>query len=408
MSKPTNYIGYHVGDIDDKYVASPEHPDWESIWNNSNKLEMIKGEEPITYQAYVYEHIYNYETNNMQTTILEYGSKDDMYNLERDLHNKYNVDISDKYFNLKKSGGAYKTIKVDDLEELKGRILKGEFTKNKKEKIENLYDELIPKRLQNRTSEDDKFVRDIRDDIRFEESTDYCEPIRVKVNKDGTRTMFDGNTTLMGAYGARKKVKDGSIKVDELPYDVAKLFIDDEFNELGVLLNKKPKVRKRPASKEDVASVIWKRFMTNHTPIKDKKNREYIDKTGHRTTDVYAIVNSWFQKGGQVGTYINYQLEHNKKILQDVVKKASNTVTKVFSFSSAKFRDEDINKWLGENTNYGNKKPEKKKLLIVIYHPNSVAETKWDNEMAQKKKEIRYLARLTGVDFIGFKYMDPQ
>ena len=408
MIKPTNYIGYHVGDVDDEYDGSAEHPNWEDIYNNSNKLECILGNEPISYQAFVYEYIYDYVTNNMQRTILEYGTKEDMLNLERDLHNKFDVAKSEKYFNLVKSGGAYKTIKVDDLEELKKRIKKGEFTKNKKEKIEDLYNELIPKRLQNRTSEDASFVRDIRDDIKFEESTDYCEPIRVKVNIDGSRKMFDGNTTIMAAYTARKKVKDGSIRVDEIPYEIAKLYTDDEFNELGVLLNKKPKVRKRHASKEDVASVIWKRFMNNQTPIKDKKNKEYIVKAGHRTTDIYKIVNSWFQKGGQIGTYINYQLEHYKKKLEKVVTKATNSETKVFSFSSAKFRDEDVNKWLGENTNYGKKKPTKNKLLIVMYHPNSVAETKWDDAMAQKKKEIKYLARLTGVDFIGFKYMDTQ
>tara|TARA_R100000951_G_C2625417_1_gene175849 strand:+ start:106 stop:1332 length:1227 start_codon:yes stop_codon:yes gene_type:complete len=406
MIKPTNYIGFHVGDIDDEYIASSEHPEWEDIYNNSNKLDCIVGDEPISYQAFAYEYEYDYETNNMQRTIIEYGTKEDMYNLERDLHNKYDVGVSDKYFNLVKSGGAYKTIQVDYLEELRERILKGEFTTDLKESIEDLYNELIPKRLQNRTSEDVKFVRDIAKDIKGEESTEYCEPIRVKINKDGTRTMFDGNTTLMGAYSARKQVKDGSIQVDEVPYEISKQFTDDEFDELGVLMNKRPKVRKRPATKEDVAARIWKRFMNDHTPIKDKKNKEYIQKTGHRTTDVYAIVNSWFQKGGHVGTYINYQLEHNKKKLDSVVKKATNVNTKVFKMTSAKFRDEDVNQWLGENTNFGNRKPEKNKLLIVIHHPNSVAETKWDDAMAQKKKEIKYLARLTGVDFIGFKYMD--
>ena len=56
-----------------------------------------------------------------------------MWNLERDLHIKYNVDVEDKYFNLDVSKGAYKTIKIESLEDAKTRILNGEFTKDKKE-----------------------------------------------------------------------------------------------------------------------------------------------------------------------------------------------------------------------------------------------------------------------------------
>ena len=80
----------------------------------------------------------------------------------------------------------------------------------------------------------------------------------------------------------------------------------------------------------------------------------------------------------------------------------------VLSCSSGRFRDEDVNKWLGDNTNYGSRKPKKKKLVIVIYHPNSVTENKWDNVVHQKKKEIKYLAILAGVEFVGFRYMDTE
>lgn len=406
MIRPTNYIGYHVGDINDKYIASAEHSDWQDIYNNSNKLPDIIGNEPTQYQAFVYEYEYDYETNNMQRTILEYGTKEDMWNLERDLHYKNDIGINKKYFNLKKSGGAYKTIKVDDLEELRKRILKGEFTNAKEESIEDLYNELIPKRLQNRTSEDVKAVRDITKDIKDEESTEYCEPIRVKINKDGTRTMFDGNTTLMAAYAAKDNLSNPSLFVDAVPYEISQHYSNDEFDELGVLMNRRPKVRKRPATKDDVALRIWKRFMNNQTPIKDKENKRYIESAGHRPTDIYAIVNSWFQKGGPVGTYINYGLQHNIPKLEKVIKAYTNSHTHVLSFTSAKFRDEDLNGWLSKNTNFGGKKPVKNKLVIVIHHPNSVAETKWDNQMAAKKKEVKYISQMAGVEFIGFRYMD--
>ena len=60
----------------------------------------------------------------MVTKILAYGTKEDMWNLERDLHKKYDVAKNPKYFNLSKSGGAYKTIRGNDLEDLKSKIQK--------------------------------------------------------------------------------------------------------------------------------------------------------------------------------------------------------------------------------------------------------------------------------------------
>lgn len=406
MIRPTNYIGYHVGDIDDEYIASSEHTDWAGIYKNSNKLPDIVGNEPTQYQAFVYEYEYDYETNNIQRTIIEYGTKEDMWNLERDLHYKNDVDINEKYFNLKKSGGAYKTIKVDDLEELRKRILSGEFTNAKPESIEDLYNELIPKRLQNRTSEDVKAVRIITKDIKGEESTKYCEPIRVKINKDGTRTMFDGNTTLMAAYAAKNSLSNPILFVDEIPYDISQHYSNDEFDELGVLMNKKPKVTKRHATPEDVALRVYKRFINNQTPIKDKKNKEYIELAGYRPTDIYAICNSWFNKGGPVGTYINYGLEHNKPILEKAIRGYTTSDTHVLSFSSGKLREAALIRWLAKNTNFGSKKPEKTKLAIVIYHPNSVAEDKWDKEYVDRKKEIKYICIKCGVEFIGFRIMD--
>ena len=46
--------------------------------------------------------------------------------------------IKQKYFNKSKSAGAHKTIPVEDLEDLKNRILLGEFTKPDK-KILSIY-----------------------------------------------------------------------------------------------------------------------------------------------------------------------------------------------------------------------------------------------------------------------------
>jgi len=406
--KPTNYIGYHVGDVDDNYDNSSTNEEFNDICEKAIWLPANVSMAPSEYKAYTYENIYNYETNEMSTKILAYGTKEDMWNYERDLHKEYDVVKNPKYFNLTKSGGAYKTIRVKSLNDLKAKITEGRFTKDAKERIEDLYQELIKKRLQNRTSEDEKFVREIKKDIEFERSTKYCSPIRVKVNKDGSRQMFDGNTTLMGAYGARKKVTDGSIKVDEIPYEVSKHFTDEEFNELGVLLNEKPKVSKRPATREDVAARIWDRFLKNATPIRDKENKKFIEAAGYRPTDIYKICESWFNKGGKVGTYINYKLEHNAPTLDKRIKRYTDSNTHVISCSSGRFRDEDVNKWLGDNTNYGNRKPKKGKLVIIIYHPNSVTEDKWDKVQLQKKNEIRYLSALAGVQFVGFKHMDTQ
>lgn len=403
--KPTNYIGYHMGDVDDFYDNSSESDELNEIIKTAKHLEIDTDNEPENYEAYTYENIYDYETNELTTIILGYGSKSDMWNFERDLHNKHKVDKEKKYFNKSKSAGAHKTIPVEDLEDLKNRILLGEFTKADEENIIDLHKELITGRLQNRTSEDDKFIREVRDDIKGARNTKLCEPIRVFINKDGTRKLFDGNTTLISAFGARKKVS--TMKVDEIPYEIRKLFTDAEFNELGVLLNEKPPTRKRPCTKYDVAQVIYNRWANNSTPIKDKQNKKFIEKTGHNTSTIYEIVRPWIKKGHTSGTYINYKIPMYKKIKDGVVKKYTDSKTHVLSMSSGSFKDDKLNEWISENRNYGKCKPKKKYLYIVIHHPHEVAQDKWDDGiMSEKKKQIKFLCGLTGVVFRDFKYMD--
>ena len=405
--KPTNYIGYHVGDVDDFYDNSSEHEVLVELNKTAIQLEIEKGDEPEDYEAYVYEKEYDYDTNNMKTMILGYGSKDDMYNLERDLHKKNKVGTNPKYFNLKSSNGAYKTIRVNDLEDLKGKVLSGDFTKPVEENIVDLYNELIidSPRLQNRVDEDSDFVKEISQDIMVEGNTNSCEDIRVKVNKDGTRSLYDGNTTLMGAYGARSKVS--TITVSEVPYTISSQFTDEEFNELGVLLNKKPKNRKRPCSKYDVAQVIYKRWINDGTKIKDPENKKYIEATGWEPSIVYGVVQAWKNKGKMVGTYINYQLPQYKDLKDLKVEHYTDKLTHVLSMSSGSFKDDALNDFITKNINFGKCKAKKKSLIIVIHHPNETAEDAWDTKhMVTKKNQIKCLCALTGVMFKGFRTMD--
>ena len=406
-NQPTNYIGYHVGDVDDFYDNSSEHPILIELNKTAVQLEIERGDEPENYEAYVYEKIYDWDTNKMKTIILGYGTADDMYNMERDLHKKYNVSKSTKYFNLKSSPGAYKTIRVNDLEDLKDKVLSGKFTKPDKESIVYLYNELIvpQKRLQNRVDEDSDFVKEISQDIILEGNTDSCEDIRVKVNKDGTRTLYDGNTTLMGAYGARKKVS--TISVSEVPYTVSSKFTDEEFNELGVLLNKKPKNRKRPCSKYDVAQVIYKRFISDGTKIKDPENKKYIEKCGWKPSIIYGVAQAWKNKGKMTGTYINYKLPLYKGLKDKKVEHYTDKQTHVLSMSSGSFKDDSLNDFITTNINFGKCKAKKKYLIIVIHHPNETSEDAWDNKhMITKKNQIKCLCALTGIIFKGFRYMD--
>ena len=122
---------------------------------------------------------------------------------------------------------------------------------------------------------------------------------------------------------------------------------------------------------------------------------------------IYKIVKAWQKKGKQVGTYINYRLEHNKNKLEKKVEKYKAKDTDVLWFSSGSFGDGTFISWLAKNTNFGKKKSVKKYLYIIIYHPNEVDELAWDSKnMFEKKKELKYICSLAKVTFRGFKYMD--
>jgi len=411
MIKPTNYIGYHLGDVDDTYDDSSKEVKLEKAWEEAEHFVLNRGDEPMDYEAYTYEHIYDYETKTMTTNILDYGSNDDMYNLERDLHAKYDVGKNKKYFNLKRSGGAYKTIPESKEMELVNEIKRGKYTLPKEESIDDLYKELIEPddRLQNRLDEDDKFMRSISDDMVAARHTKNTDPVCVRVDKDGKRKLFDGNTTLMAAKRGRRITKTlTTLKVNEVPYSVVESrgFTDNEFNEIGVLMNKKPDKRKRPCTARDVAQAIYNRHKNNGTPIKDKNNKKYINDCGYETSQVYPIVRAWKKMGFQTGTYINYKLPQYKQIIQGKKESLENKLTEVLTMSSARFRDEDYIEFLCENWNYGKKKAVKKSLWIILQHPNEVYENDWDDVVSQKRKEVKHFCGLTGVVFKGFKYMD--
>lgn len=406
--KSTKYIGYHKGSIHDGYQHSSENDEFVNIFNQSEILE-IEADEPDFYEAFVYEWIYNPIKNTMSRKILAYGGDTEMYSEESKLHELFDVKNNPDYFNLTNSPGPWKSIKIDELEVLVNDIHNGVHTKKEEENIQDLYNELIGDRIQPRRDEDNKFVMTISKDIRAAKNTSNTEPIRVVVDKNGKRKMFDGNTTLLAAHKVIKYLKPPTIKVDEIPYEIAKNFERHHFSRAGLLLNKKPKKQKRPNTAQDVAWDVFNSFQKRNVGIKSPESKKLIEAAGwgKRKGDVYKIVNNWINTGNVItATYVNYKLAPNIPKLNKVVKKYKNKNTKVFCFSSGKFHDDTLNKWLTENTNHGKKKPTKTKLKIVIYHSNQQLHISWTNQLSEKTKEVKYISSRCGVEFLGFREMD--
>jgi hypothetical protein len=405
---PTKYIGYHKGDIHDGYTHSSENKTFQNLFTNSKVID-VDTKEPDFYESFVYEWTYNPTKKTMSRKILKYGDDNEMYSEESKLHKSYDVENNPDYFNLKNSCGPWKSINIDDLNKVAADIRSGKYTKDKQENIEDLYNELIPNRIQPRRDEDSKFVKGIGKDIRAAKNTDDTEPIRVKLDKHGKRRMFDGNTTLLSSYNVKRHLYNPTLKVDEIPYEISKNFTDKDFETLGNLLNKKQKIQKRACTAEDVAYDIYQRHKKHGLGIKSTEAKEIINSSGwgNRKKEVYSIIQNWIDTGNVItSTYVNYTLAPNKPKLTKVENKYRNKDTHVITCSSGKFGDATLNKWLSENTNYGRKKPTKTKLKIVIYHPKQANHIAWDKQLATKTAEVEYLCKMCNVEFLGFFTMD--
>lgn len=383
LEKNKIYIGYHTGFIGDGYKHSGQCEDFNEDFQNEN------------YQ-------WDYE-------VLDYGTTNEMKNLERDLLKAAEARNSDEYYNQTNAGSAYFHVNtitskmlVDDINDKKYLVKDAKIKKD-------AFQELLQTRIQVRVEDNKEAVKHISNEIDDAGGTKNCDSITLLENKlgDGKHQLLDGSTTMMGTLASKHGMY---LTYNLIPEEVHKKFNDTSLREVALLLNPKQKKKKWESNDTDLVEHIMFKYQQKNEPIKSKENRKFLENigcNGQKVTQIFdkckqlVELNSYIAKGTP---WIRYALPQNKSKIETRVKEIENTIvnTKVFAFSSEKYRWEDILMYLIDNNKLKNKL---KNISVIVHFPKPKSEKKWNKELLKVEGYMESLCKQFEVNFLGFEYM---
>jgi hypothetical protein len=383
LEKNKIYIGYHTGFIGDGYKHSGQCEDFNEDFQNEN------------YQ-------WDYE-------VLDYGTTDEMKNLERDLLKAAEARNSDEYYNQTNAGSAYFHVNtitskmlVDDINDKKYLVKDAKIKKD-------AFQELLQTRIQVRVEDNKEAVKHISNEIDDAGGTKNCDSITLLENKlgDGKHQLLDGSTTMMGTLASKHGMY---LTYNLIPEEVHKKFNDTSLREVALLLNPKQKKKKWESNDTDLVEHIMFKYQQKNEPIKSKENRKFLENigcNGQKVTQIFdkckqlVELNSYIAKGTP---WIRYALPQNKSKIETRVKEIENTIvnTKVFAFSSEKYRWEDVVMYLVDNNKLKNKL---KNISVIVHFPKPKSEKKWNKELLKVEGYMESVCKQFEVNFLGFEYM---
>jgi hypothetical protein len=253
LEKNKIYIGYHTGFIGDGYKHSGQCEDFNEDFQNEN------------YQ-------WDYE-------VLDYGTTNEMKNLERDLLKAAEARNSDEYYNQTNAGSAYFHVNtitskmlVDDINDKKYLVKDAKIKKDS-------FQELLQTRIQVRVEDNKEAVKHISNEIDDAGGTKNCDSITLLENKlgDGKHQLLDGSTTMMGTLASKHGMY---LTYNLIPEEVHKKFNDTSLREVALLLNPKQKKKKWESNDSDLVEHIMFKYQQKNEPIKSKENRKFLQEDG--------------------------------------------------------------------------------------------------------------------------------
>ena len=261
------YLGIHKGFVGDGYLDSSTSKQFKEDRSNS--------------------------TSNFKYEILAYGDWEEIQNKETEILKSVDAENNDDWYNEHNGSGAVQSYDIDSIVEFFKRVKSGEFDCDKLEDKEDVYN---IRRLQSRkewyisetVSEVKSSLKDSAGDVI------HCEPIiiceqRVK-NRDGKYEdlIIDGNNTITGIY---QSVHATQAPVIRIPKKVHSKLSNVELNAASNLFNKKPKIRKKPATLRDAAKHLLGVYKNTKGKIKpeDVENYKWMDAMGYNSDNKRAI-----------------------------------------------------------------------------------------------------------------------
>jgi hypothetical protein len=349
------YVGIHKGYVGDGY------------WHSSTDSEFNK--------------IFSNSSSNLKFEILEYGDYNEMTVSERKILKDNDAKNNPLFINKSNGSAKFTQPDVEMMKELSNRILNCEFSITK-ESVDDVYP--LP-RLQVRYEEDRDHKIEIQQ--RIEDAggnTDDCSPIVIyEGRQSGNDVVGDGNHTLNAAKDAKHC---SEINVIRVPKEVHEQYTNQELKGVSNLLNKKPKIVKKPMSSADGIKYIVGTY-NEGTPHDSIGNKEYLDACGFTKKQIGFILKKAKEEIDAKNMalanllWIDYKSRTHKPTLDATVDgfRDSNTISLVYS--SAMFKWDNIYNSIFAHTTYNAKTKNydktKSNVVITVYHPTPQSEENW-------------------------------
>lgn len=383
------YLGIHKGLVEDNYYNSSKNTEFSKDYTNSK--------------------------SKFRFEVLGYGDYSKISFEEESILRKNNAKENPNWYNLSNGGSKKEKFRMDVVHDLVGRILSGEFdcvdengewVKEDKIKIYNL-DKLQVREVQYIPSLVSEIVDRIEDAMG---NTDGCDPILIyeerlspkKIKGKRADLIGDGNNTIYAVYKSKSAV---SIQTRRVPYEVHKDLSNLELRAIGGLLNKRPDKIKEPASIDDAVKFILGSYENSGLEAESSQNLKYLRAVGYTSQQIKktilpkaknAISKKQFALSNQI--FISYGSDSpHRQTLIDVTESYNTSTTYAQHTSSGNIRMDRIMTKFREVHQLN---PNKKKLIVVLHHPEPSNKEKWDNgEEALHNKEIKFWIKGLGFDF---------
>lgn len=347
------YLGYHTGSVDDDYEQSSEDKEFQQIFDDPSYSFIFK--------------------------VMEYGTTPEMRNREHQELTRVDAASNPMYYN-KTNGSPVKGCELGDTK-----------------RVQELYDDIITGAFpvvgrpieyhtemefnQVRDSNDSEHQDRIRDRVN-DGGIEKCDPIIVFAEfLPGKKDLrVDGNHTTWGI--SRSKVKDKSkIKTIIVPPDRTEGLTESEVDLLGLMLNRQEMMYK-PTTREDAIQYL-RRAVKRGLEVRSAQNKLHLELCNVSTHDINAamrIVSKEVKTSTLKSTanWISWTSDPYTGKLKRKIIEYTNAETACMKMSSGAFR---LGKLVEEL-----KSTDKKKMLVLLYHPDESNKKKWEKD---NEKHIR-------------------
>lgn len=353
LENSKKYIGIHKGFVGDGYLHSSTNEEFiRDLSNDSIKFK--------------------YE-------ILNYGDYKTMTVLEYNKLTSVDAQNKSEYYNNSNGIPNFGSIDIDKCLDIVKRIKDGEFNSGTEE-ISILVD---IESNQVRDQNDSEHEKDIKNRINDEGgSTSKCDPLVIFESWVGGKKdiLVDGNMTLAAADKAQYARK---LPVARIPKEISKNFNKGEVDFIGIRLNPIPEKVYKPTDTK--AGVKFAMNRINAGMPKDSSIlKDQLRALGFTSSGLSAITRGIKKElDKQANTRPGHTLKNydsvprHRKEIDNVVDQTKNSKTSCIKMSSGYFKIETI-------MDVVIAVPEKKLVVIKLWHPSVPWQKKWDYKQYEK------------------------